>query len=255
MKWGMKKNILIPLVALLAMIVAISVTVRKIAKRKEAVAVKEEVTTARGAFLPVKPVPPIKEKVVIPREEPKVFLPAIKPEEVFVEELLVADFDSCEKPNNIGGNFGAWDKDPADFSQGCAESFDSENRRGQKGFAMKLDYDVDSRNPAYNGFWMFLQNLDVSGYDNISFWVKGDPDEGYTTVFKVELKNVARQVGRYYITDVTDKWQKMVIPLKSFKGITDFSNLTEFVIVFEDRIASNRDGSIYIDDIEFTKSK
>ncbi len=169
-------------------------------------------------------------------------------------KVIIADFDSGDKPNKIGGNFGAWDKDPTDFSQGCIESFDSVNRRGVKGFAMKIDYDVDSQSPAYNGFWMFLQNLDASKYDNLAFWVKGDGKEGYTTVFKVELKNDKRQVGRYYITNVTDKWQKIIVPFSDLKGINDFSGLTEFVIVFEDRIASNKDGVIYIDDISFTKN-
>jgi len=170
-------------------------------------------------------------------------------------ELIVADFDSGEKPNNIGGDFGAWSKDPTDFSQGCTESFDSVNRYGTKGFGMKLEYSVESKNPAYNGFWLFLQNLDASKYDNIAFRVKGDTKIGYTTVFKVEIKNVAKQVGRYYVTNVSDQWQDVVIPLKDFKGITDYSNLTEFVIVFEDRIASNKKGVIYVDDLRFTKNK
>ena len=170
-------------------------------------------------------------------------------------EFLVADFNSGEKPNNIGGDFGAWNKDPTDFSQGCNEAFDSVNRRGTTGFAMKLDYSVESKNPAYNGFWMFLQNFDATDYNNVSIWVKGDGKLGYTTVFKVELKNAAKQIGRYYVTNVTDQWQDIVIPLKDFKGITDFSNLTELVIVFEDRIASNKKGVIYLDDIRFTKNK
>ncbi len=170
-------------------------------------------------------------------------------------ELVVADFDSGEKPNNIGGDFGAWSKDPTDFSQGCTESFDSVNRDGAKGFGMKLEYSVESKNPAYNGFWMFLQNLDASKYDNVAIKVKGDAKIGYTTVFKVELKNAAKQVGRYYVTNITDQWQDVVIPLKDLKGITDFSNLTEFVVVFEDRIASNKKGVIYIDDLRFTKNK
>ncbi|MFA6321475.1 MAG: carbohydrate binding domain-containing protein [Candidatus Omnitrophota bacterium] len=170
-------------------------------------------------------------------------------------ELLVADFDSGEKPNNIGGDFGAWSKDPTDFSQGCTEAFDSVNRSGTKGFGMKLEYSVDSKNPAYNGFWMLLQNLDASKYDNVAFKVKGDAKIGYTTVFKIELKNAAKQVGRYYVTNITDQWQDVVIPLKEFKGVTDYSNLTEFVIVFEDRIASNKKGVIYLDDIRFTKNK
>ena len=170
-------------------------------------------------------------------------------------ELLVADFDSGEKPNNIGGDFGAWSKDPTDFSQGCTESFDSVNRYGTKGFAMKLEYSVESKNPAYNGFWMFLQNLDASKYDNVAMRVKGDAKVGYTTVFKVEVKNAAKQVGRYYVTNISDQWQDIVIPLKDFKGLTDYSNLTELVIVFEDRIASNKKGVIYLDDIRFTKNK
>jgi len=156
-------------------------------------------------------------------------------------EFLVADFNTGEKPNNIGGDFGAWSKDPTDFSQGCSESFDSVNRYGSTGFSMKLDYSVDSKNPAYNGFWMFLQNFDASKYDNLALRVKGDGKIGYTTVFKVELKNASKQVGRYYVTNVTDAWQDIVIPLKDFKGITDLSNLSEFVI--------------YIDDIRFTKNK
>ena len=169
------------------------------------------------------------------------------------EEVVIADFDTGEKPNNIGGNYGAWDKDPSDFSQGCSEAFTSENRYGDKGFAMELDYDVDSRNPAYNGFWMLLQNLDGTKYKSLSMRVKGDTEEGYTTVFKVELKNAKKQTGRFYVTNVTDKWQEIVIPLNQFKGMTDFSNLQEFVIVFEDRVASNKDGVIYIDDLKFVK--
>ncbi len=170
-------------------------------------------------------------------------------------ELLVADFDSGEKPNNIGGDFGAWSKDPTDFSQGCTEAFDSVNRVGTKGFGMKLEYSVDSKNPAYNGFWMFLQNLDATKYDNVAMKVKGDAKVGYTTVFKLELKNASKQVGRYYVTNITDQWQDVVIPLKDFKGVTDLSNLTELVLVFEDRIASNKKGIIYLDDIRFTKNK
>lgn len=167
-------------------------------------------------------------------------------------ELLVADFNSGEKPNNIGGDFGAWNKDPADFSQGCTEAFDAANRHGDTGFAMKLDYSVDSKNPAYNGFWMSLNGIDASKYKNLTFWVKGDAKIGYTTVFKVELKNAAKQVGRYYVTNVTDQWQEVIIPLTEFKGLSDLSNMSEFVIVFEDRIASNKKGVIYVDDIKFT---
>ena len=163
--------------------------------------------------------------------------------------LLVADFNNGTKPSNIGGDFGAWDRDPADFSQTCVDSFEP----AQNGFSVKLDYDVDSPNPAYNGFWMKLNNLDASNYWNLVFMVKGDEGIGYTTVFKVELKTAGGDVGKFYISGVNSEWKKISIPLSRFQGISDFSNLGEFVIVFEDTIASNKDGVIYIDDIQFTK--
>ena len=172
----------------------------------------------------------------------------------FTDELIAANFDNGEKPNNLGGNFGAWNKDPSDPTQWCKEGFDNVNRRGDTGFTMKLDYSVDSPNPAYNGFWMTLPNLDASKYDAINLWVKGDPKAGYTTVFKIELKNANKQTGRYYVSNVSDQWQEISIPLSEFKGLIDKTNLTEFVLVFEDRMASNKKGVLYIDDIRFVKS-
>jgi hypothetical protein len=169
------------------------------------------------------------------------------------ETLVLADFDSGEKPNNVGGNFGAWNKDPSDPTQWCKETFDNVARHGDKGFGMKLDYSVDSPNPAYNGFWMMLPNLDASKYDTLNLWVKGDEKAGYTTVFKIEIKNANKQVGRYYVSNVSNQWQQVSIPLSEFRGLIDRTNLTEFVIVFEDRMATNKKGAIYIDDITFTK--
>jgi hypothetical protein len=169
------------------------------------------------------------------------------------ETLVLADFDSGEKPNNVGGNFGAWNKDPSDPTQWCKEGFDNVTRHGDKGFSMRLDYSVDSPNPAYNGFWMMLPNLDASKYDTLNLWVKGDEKAGYTTVFKIEVKNANKQVGRYYVSNVTDQWKQVSIPLADFKSLIDKTSLTEFVIVFEDRMATKKKGVIYIDDITFTR--
>ena len=169
------------------------------------------------------------------------------------EAFVVADFNSGAKPSNIGGGFGAWDKDPADFTQTCKDSFDSQVKYGNSGFSLKLDYDVDSPNPAYNGFWMKLENLDASGYSQIAFMVKGDGTTGYTEVFKIELKSANGEVGRYYASGVDSSWKLISIPLRALQGLSDYSALTEFVIVFEDSMATNKAGIIHIDDIQFIK--
>jgi len=167
--------------------------------------------------------------------------------------LLVADFDTGSKPNSVGGDFGSWNKDAQDFSQGCFDSFIPTIKHGDTGYSLQLMYDVASENAAYNGFWMKLNGINISDYKELSFWVKGDAERGFTRVFKVELKNTKNNVGTYYVTDVSPEWKEVVIPLNKFSGINDLSSMYEFTIVFEDRIATKREGAIYIDDIAFVK--
>ena len=164
--------------------------------------------------------------------------------------LVVDDFDSGSKPNKLGGDFGSWDKDPNDQTQGCQISFDSTTKHGDEGYAIKIDYDVESPNPAYNGFWMKLNNLDASQYKTLSFWVKGDPEKGFTSQFKTELKN-KNEVGKYMVTGVTDQWQKISVPVDKFRGLNDKTGLTEFVLVFDDINSTEKYGAIYIDNIVF----
>ena len=167
--------------------------------------------------------------------------------------VMVADFDSGRKPNNIGGDFGCWIKDPNDPMQGCLESFDGGNGHGGKGHALRLIYGVASDKPAYGGLWMRLQNFNASTFDNLAFRVKGDSKLGFTNVFKVELKDSADRSSQFYVRGVIDRWQDIVIPLRDFQGSANPAKLKEFVIVFEDRIATAKQGVIYLDDVRFTR--
>ena len=164
--------------------------------------------------------------------------------------LLVDDFNRGEKPNALGGDYGAWNKDESDPTQKCTNGFDKSNAYGGAGYALKLDYDVDSPNPAYNGFWMKLQGTNVSGYKNLVLYVKGDSGRGYTPQIKLELKN-GSEVGKYLLKGITDEWQQVSIPLKDFAGISDWSNMTEFVVVFDDLTSTKKVGTIYLDEISF----
>lgn len=169
-------------------------------------------------------------------------------------ELMIADFNSGTKPNNIGGDFGSWIKDPNDPMQGVIDSFDRANRYGSTGYALRLIYSVESTRPAFGGFWMRLQNLNAAKFDNLAFRVRCDSKMGCTSVFKVELKDAVDQSSHFYVRGVTDQWQNIVIPLKSFEGITNFTRLKEFVVTFEDSTSTAKRGVIYLDDIRFTRN-
>jgi hypothetical protein len=167
--------------------------------------------------------------------------------------VCVDDFNAGSKPNCLSGDLGAFDFMPNDFSQSCLEAYDPGFKMGDSGFSMRLDYDVDSTNPAFNGFWTKLNGFNASNFSKLVFWVKGDQGNGFTDVFKVELKNASGETGKYYVKNITAQWQMVSIPLKDFAFINDFSDLIELVFVFEDRIVSKKEGTIWVDDIYFVE--
>ncbi len=179
---------------------------------------------------------------------------ATAPATAKANELVIADFDTGDKPNNIGGDFGGWDKDPNDESQGTQMSFDTDDSQGDaSGYAIRLDYDVDSPNPAYNGFWMKLNGEDATAYNTLNFYVKGDAKLGYTKRFKIELKDMTNKPSAYIVSGVTDQWQKISIPFEKFRRIENWNSLNELVFVFDDINSSPKTGSILIDQITFSK--
>ncbi len=166
------------------------------------------------------------------------------------EELVILDFDTGDKPNNLGGDFGAWDKDPNDDTQWCEISFEyGDDAAGEPdGYSLRLSYDVDSPSPAYNGFWTKLEGEDFSDYNTLNLYVKGDSEKGFTKRIKVELKDY-QKTAAYIISGITDKWQKVSIPFEKFRTISDWSSMNEFVIVFDDINSSPKVGSILIDQV------
>ena len=169
-------------------------------------------------------------------------------------ELVIADFDTGDKPNNIGGDFGAWDKDPNDETQGCKMSFESDDALGDPaGYSIRLDYDVESPNPAYNGFWMKLNGQNATNYNTVNFYMKGDATAGFTKRVKIELKDMTNKPSPYIVTGLTDQWQKFSIPFEKFRRVSDWSSLNEFVVVFDDINSNPKKGTVFLDHVTFSK--
>jgi len=168
--------------------------------------------------------------------------------------LVVADFDLGIKPNNVGGDWGAWNFDPEDREQGTEDSIEADDYKNpSSGRCLRIDYDVQSPNPAFNGLWMKLGGLDATPYSWLSFYVRGPSDGKFTKRFKVELKNETGERAPYLVDGVSTEWKEIRIPFKAEPSFEDWSRLTEFVIVFDDILATYKEGTIYLDQIEFQK--
>ena len=166
------------------------------------------------------------------------------------KEIVIADFNTGDKPNNLGGDFGAWDKDPSDETQSCKMSFESSDALDDAtGYSIRLDYDVDSSNPAYNGFWMKLNSLDATAYNTVNFYMRGDSEKGFSKRVKIELKDSSEQSSPYIVTGITDQFQKFSIPFDKFKKVQHWDALNEFVVVFDDINSNPKSGTIYLDQV------
>ncbi|GEM_PF-815128 len=172
----------------------------------------------------------------------------IPPMEGRTDVFELANFNARQEKNLIGGGFGVWEKDPHDRTQSCKMEFISSVRRGDTGSSLKLIYDVNSPNEAYNGFWMDLKRVNLAPYEYYVVDVKGDSVAGFTDRFKVELKDSHGETQSFLLTGVSDKWQEKKIPLNYFDRI-DLSSVSQFVIVFEDTVSSPRSGIIYLNSI------
>jgi len=164
------------------------------------------------------------------------------------DPALLADFNLSGHRTNAGLPFGAWDSDPGDATQQCRVRLLDSVRVGEAGYGLMIEYDVDSPNPAYNGFWMKLPEVPLARYDVLALTIKGDASRGFTRRLWLELKDHDR-VARFLLEDVTSEWTRRRIPLRAFTDIRHVRTATEFVLVFDVDTVTATQGTVYLDDV------
>ena len=169
--------------------------------------------------------------------------------------LVVADFDNAQKTNNLGQPIEVWlREDGSDKTQGCEMSFVEDDALGKPGgHSVRLDYDVESENPAYNGIRMGLNLLDPASYKTLSFYIKGDKAKGFTKKLKIELIGQGKPPSPYLVEGITGEWQKITVPLNEFWVTQSGVSLEKFVVVFADINNDPKVGTIYLDQVYFSK--
>lgn len=164
--------------------------------------------------------------------------------------LLVADFNQPGWRTNLGDPFGSWDHDPGDQTQFCRVRLVEMPRVGTEGYSLQLDYDEDSPNPAYNGFWMKLPSIPLRQFRTLSLTIMGEGSRGFTKRVKLELKD-GKDVADYVLEGIEAQWIEMRIPLRAFRGIEKVHKVTELVLVFDDETVTEPVGTLYLENVAF----
>jgi hypothetical protein len=171
--------------------------------------------------------------------------------------MMVADFDTCQKPNNLGGNMGA----AYNLPDRLEETFVPDTGGG---CYIRLEYDVVD----WSAFWLELNGADINPYIQLTFDIRGDPQLGVFPEFKIELKRNCRMVTEdqrectefeiVYVGAVTETWQTQTVQLGAFvptgwpgfTGLQALTDMQELVFVFEAN-RSGRNGVVYLDNVRF----
>jgi len=191
--------------------------------------------------------------------------------EKFVPPVILNDYNEGLLVTRIGGLSGGDEEAPG---RTFATVVSGDNfTRGNYGYSLMLYYDVSGLGE-FSFYWIKLgpethavkdatKPLDLRGYNYLSLWIRGlaggekikvelhqDADDNGVFVFGKDITSYVYLDGYIPEGRVTRNWQKVLVPLKDFKGITDRSKALELVLVFENA-SGNTSGSVYLDDILF----
>lgn len=169
--------------------------------------------------------------------------------------LIVADFNTCDKTNNLGGEMGAA-YEPSTPDR-LTETYEPEAGRG---CVVKLVYEIPTN---WSAFWLKLLYLDLRQQKTLSFDVifSGEADSNTNMEIKVELKRGCHdqkcdEVWIQYVPEIKGVWDRRTINLADFYSLPDelppppLIDIEELVFTFEKGHISNK-GTVYLDNIVF----
>lgn len=163
------------------------------------------------------------------------------------EVLMIADFNTGENKNKLGGDLTTWSSSSPEPEGKCAASVATAG--GADGSGMwAISYDI-SADGSFCGTAMDLKDLDASGFKTLGFRVRGDLSTPVD--FIVELKSrkgPELETKRYVVRGVAGEWKSVQIPLSEFR-LSSLNALAELTTVFDKQTTKVRKGDIQIDDI------
>lgn len=167
------------------------------------------------------------------------------------QTVLILDDFSKFPTNALGGEVGAFG---ANGGVGISEIITEDSAFDGKGKTLSFRYDVRATDSSFAFFVSKFDNLDLSQYNYMSFWIRGNAGAEF---LQVQIKNATEvakvPVSSYLRGGPTTEWRKVVIPMDAFWNLTSRTNIAELVFVaenFQSRAnGSALQGEVYIDDI------
>ncbi|MGB9670573.1 MAG: glucoamylase family protein [Halothiobacillaceae bacterium] len=127
-------------------------------------------------------------------------------------------------------------------------------RRGKKGLALRVRYDLTDPTAAPQGLLLRLPEMDVSAYDHLSLWVRGDRRQGFPHQLRVRFldpdESPTGQAGKgFTVIGLNEEWRQLLIPLNPLSGIREGGRPSLLFLQLDPALVENRQGMFFLDDI------
>ncbi|ODS36940.1 MAG: hypothetical protein A7315_04445 [Candidatus Altiarchaeales archaeon WOR_SM1_79] len=175
---------------------------------------------------------------------------------VSFDEVILDDFEDTLSTNDFFGDSGVWHY-PNQSVAKVNWSFYNGTYHGESGQSLKLEYNLTFSGSAGGYWWMFTYNIidpdnpyDLSEFDYLKFWIKGDSSEGHTNKFYIELVDKDWNTDIVEITNVTTGWQQKEIDLTQLTNV-NWTKMRHLAVKLESNHITNKTGVLYFDDVTF----
>lgn len=161
--------------------------------------------------------------------------------------LHIINFDDGDAPERTG----IWVHNIMDPEQGLKMEILEQG----KNKILRLDYDVDSPNPAMVGFWANARNQDLRDFGTLHVNLKAGENEPFLGNIAFQFTDANNRKAAYLVSRVPTEWKEFQVPLKNFKRIDDWSQIKEFEIIIDDINARPKEGVLFVDEIYVSKDR
>ncbi len=165
--------------------------------------------------------------------------------------VVIDDFERAEATTNLlGAANSVWTRDADDDTVTIGMRHETLEQGGKRSGCLRVDYDVESPNPAYGGVTLSLGHANGSGCNLLTLRARGLPDRT-----KVELHGRGGSGAVRVRVKDAGQWTDIELRYRDFGMITDWSDLDRLVIVFEDNVSKPKVGTVWLDDIELMRGE
>ncbi|HLD41137.1 MAG TPA: hypothetical protein VJA84_03060 [Candidatus Omnitrophota bacterium] len=117
---------------------------------------------------------------------------------------------------------------------------------------IRIKYNFNNSDLKRAGYSLNFADLDVSKFSVLGFQARHEIKHGPLNL-RVEIENRRREKAVCYVRGISGKWNSFEIKLSDFSGISEWAGLTEVSFVVEEWNALNKEDTVYLDEIRFSR--